>query len=166
MVGKTLVLKAGWGQPSIHGTELRVYIPRAHYLCYRDGALLIAGFAPFCISFGTPEPHTACNLSVLRQEKLKTEFLLEWLWHMIYLLLLCSASYNLQIFKCIKISSILRPGLNQQKSCKRKRRLESNHNGNKLIISTGRRTFSCSKSCTRRRRTYFPYAYLKDHLKV
>lgn len=86
----------------------------------------------------------------------------EWLWHMIYLLLLCSASYNLQIFKSIEISSILRPGLNQQKSCKRKRRLKNNNHGNKLTVSAGSRAFSCSKSCTRRRHLYFPYAYLKD----
>lgn len=75
MVGEALVLKAGSGQPSIDGTELRVFTPRAHHLCYRDGDLLLAGFAPFCISFGTPESHTACNLGVLRQEQLKTRFL-------------------------------------------------------------------------------------------
>lgn len=165
MVRETLVLKAGSGQPSIHGTELRVFTPRAHYLCYRDGTLLLAGFALFCISFKTPESHTACKLGVLRQEQLKTEFLLEWLWHMIYLLLLCSASYNLQIFESIEISSILRPGLNQQKSWKRKRRLKNDYNGNKFTVSTGSRIFSYSKSCTRRRHLYFPNAYLKD-LKV
>lgn len=155
----------GSGQPFIHSTELRVFTPRTHYLCYRNGARLLAGFAPFCISFGTPESHIACDLGVLRPEQLKTWLLLEWLWHMIYLLLLCSASYNLQIFKSIEISSILRPGLNQQKSWKRKRRLKNNHNGNKLTSRTSSRTFSCRKSCTRRRRLYFPYAYLKD-LKV
>lgn len=76
MVGETLILKAGSGQPFTHGTELRVFTPRAHYLHYKDGALLLAGFAPLCISFGTPKSHTACNVGVLRQEQLQTGFLL------------------------------------------------------------------------------------------
>lgn len=43
---------------------------------------------------------------------------------MMYLLLLGSASYNLQIFKSIEISSIIRPGLNQQKSWNEEKKIK------------------------------------------
>lgn len=55
VVGETLVLKAGSGQPSIHSTSWRSLLPGHIIYATRDGALLLAGFAPFCTSFGTPD---------------------------------------------------------------------------------------------------------------
>lgn len=72
----------------------------------------------------TPIYPSARHPGALRELQLPTELLLQAAWHVIYLLLLGSASDNLQIFKSIEISSIIRPGLNQQKSWNEEKKIK------------------------------------------